>query len=142
MRCCPSNISYTVGLTLDLVPSMCPCKNEIRRPIDSVFSRRAKTIGISCVCPLEVVKSALPRVESVLPPAKATKTKMMMMMMMMMTMMLFSWHSVDETKPATQVFPETRAIVSSEGDVLWVVPESRPVTLSTGVWVIPDGAHP
>ena len=29
---------------------------------------------------------------------------------------------MDETKPATQVFPETRAIVTSDGDVLWVVP--------------------
>jgi len=33
-----------------------------------------------------------------------------------------SCFSVDETKPATQVFPETRAIVTSDGDVLWVVP--------------------
>jgi nicotinic acetylcholine receptor len=30
--------------------------------------------------------------------------------------------SVDETKPATEVFPETHAIVSSEGKVLWVIP--------------------
>ena len=30
--------------------------------------------------------------------------------------------SVDETKPATEVFPPTNAIVSSNGDVLWVVP--------------------
>ena len=29
---------------------------------------------------------------------------------------------MDETKPATQVFPETRAIVSSDGDVMWVIP--------------------
>jgi|SRR6218665_285014 len=30
--------------------------------------------------------------------------------------------SVDETKPATQIFPETNAIVSSDGEVLWVIP--------------------
>ena len=36
-------------------------------------------------------------------------------------MMLLVYHSVDETKPATQVFPETRAIVTSDGEVLWVV---------------------
>ena len=29
---------------------------------------------------------------------------------------------MDETKPATQLFPETNAIVSSNGYVLWVVP--------------------
>ena len=29
---------------------------------------------------------------------------------------------MDETKPATEVFPETRAIILSEGNVLWVVP--------------------
>ena len=29
---------------------------------------------------------------------------------------------MDETKPATQVFPETRAIVKHNGDVLWVIP--------------------
>ena len=49
---------------------------------------------------------------------------------------------MDETKPATQVFPETRAIVTSDGDVLWVVPESRSVTLLMEVWVIPDGVQP
>ena len=30
--------------------------------------------------------------------------------------------SVDETKPATEIFPETNAIVSNNGYVLWVVP--------------------
>jgi len=40
-------------------------------------------------------------------------------------MMYCSCFSVNETKPATQVFPETRAIVTSDGDVLWVVPDVR-----------------
>ena len=43
---------------------------------------------------------------------------------------------MDETKPATQVFPETRAIVTSDGDVLWVVPESKVV------WVTPESGDP
>ena len=30
--------------------------------------------------------------------------------------------SVDETKPATEIFPETNAIVSNNGYVLWVIP--------------------
>ena len=29
---------------------------------------------------------------------------------------------MDETKPATEIFPETNAIVSNNGYVLWVVP--------------------
>ncbi len=35
---------------------------------------------------------------------------------------LVSHCSVDETKPATEIFPETNAIVSNNGYVLWVVP--------------------
>ena len=30
--------------------------------------------------------------------------------------------SVDETKPATAVFPETNTIINQEGDILWVIP--------------------
>ena len=32
------------------------------------------------------------------------------------------YFSVDETKPATEVFPATNAIVSANGNILWVVP--------------------
>ena len=34
----------------------------------------------------------------------------------------FAFSSVDETKAATELFPETNAIVSNNGYVLWVIP--------------------
>jgi len=50
---------------------------------------------------------------------------------------------VDETKPATQVFPETRAIVTSDGDVLWVIPnddtDSGLRSLICGVYLMDAG---
>ena len=32
------------------------------------------------------------------------------------------YSSVDETKPGTTIFPETNAIVTSNGNILWIVP--------------------